>query len=124
MNVDENARYLSSHEWVRPEGGLYVCGISDHAQDALGDVVYVDLPNVGSVFRKGEIFGVIESVKSAADLYLPLGGTVVEVNELLVKGPELVNQEPYGRGWLVKIQATDEAEWNSLLTPEAYGALP
>ncbi len=123
MNIDKQARYLPSHEWVRPEGGLYVCGISDHAQEALGDVVYVDLPEVGTIFAKGAVFGVVESVKAASDLYLPLSGEIVEVNALLNQGPEQVNKDPYGKGWIVKIRASKAGEWESLLDPAAYGEL-
>lgn len=123
MNIDATCRYLATHEWARPEGDLFVCGISDHAQDALGDVVYVDLPEAGTTFAKGDVFGVVESVKAASDLYLPLGGQVVEVNADLAQAPESVNQDPYGRGWLVKVKPSSPSEWESLLTPEAYGAL-
>lgn len=123
MNIDATCRYLATHEWARAEGDLYVCGISDHAQDALGDVVYVDLPAVGTTFAKGDVFGVVESVKAASDLYLPLGGQIVEVNSDLAQAPESLNQDPYGRGWLVKVKPTSPAEWDALLTAEAYGAL-
>ena len=123
MNIDPNARYLETHEWARPEGALYVCGISDHAQEELGDVVFVDLPKVGSTFRQGEVFGVIESVKAANDLFCPLGGEVVEVNEGLAGHPELVNQDPYGAGWLIKVKASG-ADWDTLETAEAYGRRP
>lgn len=123
MKIDATCRYLASHEWVRPEGEFYLCGISDHAQDALGDVVYVDLPAVGTTFAKGEVFGVVESVKAASDLYLPLGGQIVAVNPDLAQAPEAVNQDPYGRGWLVKVKPSSPGEWDQLLTPEAYGAL-
>jgi len=124
MNIDANARYLASHEWARLESDLYVCGVSDHAQDALGDVVYVDLPEVGATFRQGEVFGVVESVKAANDLYAPVGGEIVAVNEGLNQGPDQVNKDPYGAGWMVKIWASSPADWDKLLTAEAYGALP
>lgn len=120
MNIDSQARYLPSHEWARLEDGLYVCGISDHAQDALGDVVYVDLPEVGAVFAKGGVFGVVESVKAANDLYAPLSGEVVAVNAELNQHPEQVNKDPYGAGWIVKIRASDPAEWEALLDARAY----
>ena len=123
MTIDPQARYLSSHEWARPEGELYVCGISDHAQDALGDVVYVDLPPVGSVFAREAVFGVVESVKAANDLYAPLSGEVVEVNEAVNQHPEQVNKDPYGAGWMVKIRASAPGEWDSLLDAKAYGEL-
>lgn len=122
MKIDSEARYLPSHEWVRPEGDLYVCGISDHAQDSLGDVVFVDFPEVGARFAKGEVFGVVESVKAASDLYLPLSGEVVEIHDVLNQTPETVNVDPYGEGWLIKIRPTNPSEWETLLTADAYGA--
>jgi glycine cleavage system H protein len=121
MKLDPAAKYLPSHEWARPEGNLFVLGISDHAQESLGDVVYVDLPSVGSTFRKGEVFGVIESVKAASDLFCPVGGEIVAVNETLAKNPEAVNQDPYGAGWLVKVKAEGSADWNVLLSSDDYG---
>ena len=97
-----------------------VVGISDHAQESLGDVVYVDLPKVGQKFGAGEIFGVVESVKAASDLFAPLGGEVVAVNEALAKGPEAVNQDPYGAGWMVKVKPADLSQWEALLSPADY----
>jgi len=120
MTVDPNAKYLATHEWARKEGDLVVFGISDHAQESLGDVVYVDLPKVGQKFGAGEIFGVVESVKAASDLFAPLGGEVVAVNEALAKGPEAVNQDPYGAGWMVKVKPADLSQWESLLSPADY----
>jgi glycine cleavage system H protein len=122
MKLDPNARYVESHEWVRKEGNLMVCGISDHAQEELSDVVYVEMPEVGATFAKGEQFGVIESVKAASDLYLPMGGEIVEVNQALEDSPELVNEDPYGKGWMIKFRPSDPGEWDSLLTPEGYEA--
>lgn len=122
MNLDPNARYLESHEWVRKEGDLMVCGITDHAQEELSDVVYVELPEVGDTFAKGEQFGVIESVKAASDLYIPMGGEIVEVNQALEDSPEIVNEDPYGAGWMIKFEPSDPSEWDSLLTPEGYEA--
>jgi len=120
MTVDPNAKYLATHEWARKEGDLVVFGISDHAQESLGDVVYVDLPKVGQKFGAGEIFGVVESVKAASDLFAPLGGEVVAVNEALAKGPEAVNQDPYGAGWMVKVKPVDLSQWEALLSPADY----
>ena len=120
MTVDSNAKYQESHEWTRPDGDLFVVGISDHAQESLGDVVFVDLPEVGATFKKGEVFGVVESVKAASDLYCPLSGEVVAVNDALAKGPEAVNQEPYGNGWMVKLKASAPSEWEGLLSAEDY----
>jgi glycine cleavage system H protein len=122
MKLDPNARYVESHEWVRKEGNLMVCGISDHAQEELSDVVYVELPEVGATFAKGEQFGVIESVKAASDLYMPMGGEIVEINEALEDSPEIINEDPYREGWMIKFKASDLNEWDSLLTPEGYEA--
>lgn len=120
MKIDANARYLESHEWARKEGDLFVCGISDYAQSTLSDIVYVELPEVGDEVVKGEQFGVVESVKAAADVYAPLSGEVVEVNAELENAPELINSEAFEGGWLMKIKASDPAEWDTLLDPEAY----
>ena len=120
MKVDENARYSESHEWVRKEGDVYVYGINDHAQDQLSDIVYVEMPEVGATFDKGETIGTVESVKAASDLYLPMGGEIVEVNESLEDTPEVINTDPYGEGWIVKFRATDESEYEALMSPEDY----
>ena len=122
MNLDPNARYAESHEWVRKEGDLMVVGITDHAQEELSDVVYVELPEVGATLAQGEQFGVIESVKAASDLYIPMGGEIVEVNQALEDSPEIVNEDPYGKGWMIKFRPSDPNEWDSLLTPEGYEA--
>ena len=118
MNLDLNARYVESHEWARKEGDLIVCGITDHAQEELSDVVYVELPEVGATLAKDAQFGVIESVKAASDLYIPMGGEIVEVNDTLEDSPEIVNEDPYGQGWMIKFKPSDPGEWDSLLTPE------
>lgn len=123
MKLDPNARYQESHEWARKEEDLIVVGITDYAQDSLNDVVYVEQPEVGTTLSKGEIFGVVESVKAASDVYMPVSGEIVEVNETLEDTPELVNDDPYGAGWLIKIAPGNPAEWDELLTPEAYEAL-
>lgn len=120
MKLDKNARYLDSHEWARKEGDLIVVGISDHAQDSLSDVVFVELPAVGDSVSKGDIWGVVESVKAASDLYAPVSGEVAEVNETLEDTPELVNDDPYGEGWFIKIKPSDPAEWDDLLSAEDY----
>jgi len=124
MKIDANARYTETHEWVRKEGDLLVYGITDHAQDALSDIVYVELPSVGEKYSKGDTIGTVESVKAASDLYLPLDGEIVEVNEALVNTPELVNSDPYGDGWMVKFKPVHPGDLDSLLTPEAYEQLP
>ncbi len=121
MAIDKNARYLESHEYAKPSGEYMVFGISDHAQAELGDVVFVELPAVGKTLAKGAIFGTIESVKAASDLYAPLSGTVVEVNEAVKNDPSLVNKDCYGDGWLIKVAPSDPAEFQSLLDSAAYG---
>lgn len=120
MKLDANAKYQESHEWARQEGDLIVCGITDHAQDSLSDVVYVELPEVGSSFERGQIFGVVESVKAASDLYIPMSGEIVEINSALVDTPELVNSDPFGDGWMIKIKPSNPGEWDSLLSGEDY----
>jgi glycine cleavage system H protein len=120
MKLDQNAKYQDSHEWARQEGDLIVCGISDHAQESLSDVVYVEFPEIGDSFSQGDTFGVVESVKAASDLYMPMGGEIVEVNEALEDEPELVNSDPYGAGWMIKFKPSDPGEWEGLLSPEDY----
>ena len=120
MKLDANAKYQESHEWARPEGDLYVCGITDYAQDNLNDVVYVELPEVGTTLAKGEIFGVVESVKTASDLYMPMSGEIVEVNGDLEDSPEIVNDDAFGAGWMIKFKATAADEWDQLLSGDAY----
>lgn len=120
MTFDETVKYQESHEWARVEGDLVVIGISDYAQDELGDVVFVELPEVGTSLKKGDAFGVVESVKAASDLYLPAGGDVVEVNEVLKDNPEKVNEAPFGDGWIIKVKATDTSELDSLMDAAAY----
>lgn len=122
MKIDKDARYSNDHEWVRKEGDLYVYGITDHAQDQLSDIVYVEPPQVGETYKKGDTIGVVESVKAASDLYLPMGGEIIEVNEALVDSPEILNTDPFGSGWIVKFRASDEAEVSQLMTPEDYEA--
>jgi len=120
MKLDANARYATSHEWVREENGVMVCGITDHAQDELSDIVYVEVPEIGTVFAKGEIFGVAESTKAASDLYMPIGGEITAVNNGLDDAPELVNDDPFGEGWIIKFKPTDTSELDSLLDADAY----
>ena len=123
MKLDTHARYAASHEWIRPEGDSFVVGISDHAQYSLGDIVFVDLPPLGAHFTAKASFGVVESVKAASDVYLPLGGTVLGINEELADHPERINQDCYGEGWLVQLKADNPDEWDGLLSPEAYETL-
>ena len=117
MNIPEDLQYTKSHEWVRIEGDTATIGITDHAQDELGDVVFVELPEEGDTFDAGESFGTVESVKAVSDLYAPVGGEVVEVNSALENAPENINEDPYGEGWIVKLRTIDEAD---LLSPEEY----
>ena len=120
MKLDTNARYQETHEWVRREVDLIVCGISDYAQDSLSDVVFVDLPAVGKTLAKGEIFGTVESVKAASDLYMPMSGEIVAVNDKLGDKPELVNSDPYGDGWMLKFKPSDPGQWDGLLSGAKY----
>jgi glycine cleavage system H protein len=117
LNIPEDLQYTESHEWVRIEGDTATIGITDHAQDELGDVVFVELPGEGDTFDAGESFGTVESVKAVSDLYAPVGGEVVEVNSTLEDAPENINEDPYGEGWIVKLRTTDEA---NLLSPGEY----
>lgn len=119
-DIPTELRYRPSHEWVRVEDDVAVVGISDYAQDALGDLVYVELPEVGQVLAAGDEAGVVESVKSASDIYAPVSGEVVEINEELDAEPEKVNQDPYGSGWLYKIKLADDGELEEMLTADQY----
>ncbi|MBU9855256.1 glycine cleavage system protein GcvH [Rahnella bonaserana] len=122
-NVPADLKYASSHEWVRSEGnGVYTVGITEHAQELLGDMVFVDLPEVGREVAAGEDCAVAESVKAASDIYSPISGEIVAVNGELEGSPELVNSEPYGTGFLFQIKASDESELAKLLDAEAYSA--
>ncbi len=113
-------RYVETHEWVRLDDGQAVVGISDHAQDALGDVVYVELPDIGATVGKGDEIAVVESVKAASDIYAPLAGSVVAVNQALEDSPELVNESPYGEGWFFTIAVDNVADADALLTAQEY----
>ena len=117
MAVPEDLQYTKSHEWVRFEDGTVTIGITDHAQEELGDVVFVELPEEGDTIEAGGSFGTVESVKAVSDLYTPLGGEVVEVNSSLEDAPEKINDDPYGEGWIVKLRTSEEAD---LLSPEEY----
>jgi glycine cleavage system H protein len=120
LSFPENLRYAESHEWLNPDGSPLKIGISDYAQDQLGDVVYVELPEVGQTLAKGAPFGSVESVKAVSELYLPVGGKVVEKNAALADSPELVNKAPYGEGWMIAIEPADPQEIDQLLTRQAY----
>ena len=119
FQIPDDCRYLESHEWARKENGTIRVGISDHAQDELGDVVFVELPSEGDEFEQKGVFGVVESIKAVSDLYSPVSGTVTAVNDKLVHEPELVNEDPYGDGWMLEIEGKGLEE---LLSPEEYRA--
>ncbi len=120
MEFPEELKYTKEHEWARDEGGLVRVGITDFAQDALGDVVYVDVPEVGTEVKAGEPFGEVESTKSVSDVYAPISGTVIERNAALADSPELVNDGPYGDGWMIVVQPSDPGELEGLLDASAY----
>ena len=121
MNVPDKLRFLESHEWIdAADANSASMGISDHAQAELTDVVYLELPEVGRTVSKGEAFAVIESVKAANDIYAPVSGEIVEINEALAEAPEPINEDPYGNGWMVKIKLSDPSELESLMNAESY----
>ena len=119
-NVPTDLKYAKSHEWVRVSGDTATVGITDHAQHELTDIVFVELPAVGRKVKAGEACAVVESVKTASDIYSPVSGEILEVNQAVVDKPELVNTDPHGNGWFYKIKLSDAAEVNALLTPESY----
>jgi glycine cleavage system H protein len=120
MKIPENLKFTHDHEWVRVEGETAVVGITDFAQGELGDVVFVEIETEGETLDKGEIFGTVEAVKTVSDLFMPVGGEVVEANEALAASPELVNKDPYGEGWMIRIKMADEGELDGLMTPAEY----
>jgi glycine cleavage system H protein len=122
-NVPADLKYTKSHEWVRVSGGVATVGITDHAQHELTDIVFVELPEVGRKVKAGDACAVVESVKTASDIYSPVGGEVAEVNQKVVEQPALVNTEPFAGGWFYRIKLSDPAELNALLAPEQYRAL-
>ena len=123
-DIRNELKYVASHEWVRDEGdGTVTIGITDHAQDLLGDVVFVELPEVGNDVATGDEAGVVESVKAASDIYAPVSGEIIEVNDQLEDSPELANSDPYGDGWFFRIKLSDTSELDGLLDAEAYGEL-
>ena len=123
MNFPTNVKYTNEHEWIRFEGEEAYVGITDYAQTQLGDIVFVDVPTEGETLEKGETFGSIEVVKTVSDLFLPVGGEILEINPALEENPELVNKDPYGEGWIIKIKPTDASEADDLLDAEAYKQL-
>jgi len=120
LNFPDDARYAKSHEWVRTEGDKVKIGISDYAQDQLGDIVFVELPEVGDTFNKGEEFGTVESVKAVSELYMPVAGEIVAINSSLEESPEKVNNTPYGDGWMIEVKADNPSEVDDLMDNNAY----
>ena len=123
MNFPQNLKYTNEHEWIRVDGDIAYVGITDYAQEQLGDIVLVDIPTVGETLEAGETFGTIEVVKTISDLFLPIAGEVLEQNEALEENPELVNKDPYGEGWLIKVKPADVKAVEDLLDAEAYKAV-
>lgn len=123
MNFPNDVKYTKEHEWIRQEGDVAYVGITDYAQEQLGDIVFVDIQTVGETLAADEVFGTIEVVKTISDLFLPVAGEVLEQNEALEEQPELVNKDPYGEGWLIKIKPAADADFDSLLDAEAYKVL-
>ena len=123
MNFPNDVKYTKEHEWIRQEGDVAYVGITDYAQEQLGDIVFVDIQTVGETLAADEVFGTIEVVKTISDLFLPVAGEVLEQNEALEEQPELVNKDPYGEGWLIKVRMTDPAEYDALLSAADYEKL-
>ena len=122
MNFHDTIRYTSEHEWIRVEGEEAYVGITDYAQSELGEIVFIDVPTLGETLGQGEVFGSVEAVKTVSDLNMPAGGEVLEINEELEAHPELVNNDPYGAGWMIRIRLTDASEVNTLMDAAAYEA--
>ncbi|MDX2455683.1 glycine cleavage system protein GcvH [Desulfosarcina sp.] len=120
LNLPEDVRYTDDHEWSKKNGDVVRMGVSDYAQDQLGDIVFVELPEVGSSFDKGDEFGTVESVKAVSELYMPIGGEVTAINEALADEPELVNSDPYNGGWMIEIKASDPAELEAMKSKADY----
>ena len=123
MNVPGELKYTKDHEWIRIDGNLAYVGVTDFAQGELGDIVFVEIETVGEPLKKEDVFGTIEAVKTVSDLFMPMSGEILEVNPLLDESPEVVNKDPYGKGWMVKIQIADPSEANDLLSAEKYTTL-
>ena len=121
MNIPEALRYSEEHEWVAVDGTTATIGITDFAQDELGDIVFVELPAVGATLQRSKPLGVVESVKAVSDVYAPIGGTVTEVNGALADHPEVINEDPYGKGWMVRVRLADPSEVDGLMTAQQYG---
>jgi glycine cleavage system H protein len=123
MNVPGNLLYTKDHEWLRIEGNTGYVGVTDFAQGELGDIVFIEIETVGETLAKEEVFGTIEAVKTVSDMFMPVSGEILELNSALEESPDVVNKDPYGKGWMVKIRITNPSETASLLTPEQYKAI-
>ncbi len=123
MNIPSELKYTKDHEWIRIEGGEAIVGVTDFAQSQLGDVVFVEIETQGETLEKEEVFGTIEAVKTVSDMFMPISGEVIEVNEKLADTPEIVNKDPYGDGWMIRIKIVDSAQLDELLTAEQYKSL-
>ena len=122
MNSPDNLKYTKDHEWIKIDGDIATIGITDFAQSELGDIVYVEVETVGETFDKDEVFGTVEAVKTVSDLFLPLTGKIIEFNEELENEPEMVNEEPYEKGWMIKMEISDHSEVKELMDAQAYKA--
>ena len=120
MNFPEELKYTEDHEWVRVDGDIAIIGVTEFAQSELGDIVYVEIETVGDEINAGDVFGTVEAVKTVSDLFMPIDGTVLEFNEELENAPELVNEDPYGKGWMIKIKMNNPADLDGLLSADAY----
>ena len=123
MKIPEDLKYTKDHEWVRVEGNLATVGVTDFAQSELGDIVFVEIETLDEELEKEEVFGSVEAVKTVSDLFMPIGGTIIEINENIESSPELVNSDPYGEGWMIKIEINEASDIENLLTAEAYSNL-
>ncbi len=123
MNVPENLKFTKDHEWIRVEGDMAVVGVTEFAQGELGDVVFIEIETEGETLAKEEVFGTIEAVKTVSDMFMPVGGEVVEINATLEDTPDVVNKDPFGEGWMIKIKIADASELDELLSPDAYKEL-
>ena len=123
MKIPEDLRYTKDHEWVKIEGNVATVGVTDFAQSELGDIVFVEIETLDEELKKEEVFGSVEAVKTVSDLFMPIGGTVIEINENIESSPELVNSDPYGEGWMIKIEINEASDIENLLSAEAYSNL-
>ena len=123
MNIPDNIKYTEEHEWVKIDNNIAIIGITDFAQSELGDIVFVEFPNTGDIFKQNDVFGTIEAVKTLADLYLPLSGEIIDINTNIENTPELINEDPYNNGWLVKIKFNNISDYDKLLSSSDYQKL-